>query len=45
MEVYYEYNKKQISFLVGILLPDPQCLFYYWNTIPINICNIRYIKY
>ncbi len=36
MEVYYEYNKKQISFLVGILLPDPQCLFYYWNTIPIK---------
>lgn len=30
MEVYYEHNKKQISFLVGILLPYPHCLFYIW---------------
>lgn len=32
MEVYYEHNKKQISFLVGILLPYPHCLFYIWRS-------------
>nr|QID21797.1 hypothetical protein pSFE199_00089 [Escherichia coli]QID21925.1 hypothetical protein pSFE059_00083 [Escherichia coli]WEG96112.1 hypothetical protein ODIPHBHE_00072 [Escherichia coli] len=32
MGVHYEYNKKQISFLVGILLSYSQHLLYIWHS-------------
>ncbi len=38
MGVYYEYNKKQISFLVAILLPCSQCVFHIWHTMLIILC-------
>lgn len=42
MEVYYEHNKKQISFLVGILLPYPQRLFFNWSSIFNFLCYCFY---
>ncbi|CTB51065.1 Uncharacterised protein [Shigella sonnei] len=45
MEVYYEQNKKQISFLVGILPLGPQRLFLIRNTVFTFILSRLYIRF
>lgn len=45
MGVHYEYNKKQISFLVGILPLGPQRLFLIRNTVFTFILSRLYIRF